>query len=123
MSAQTKLILQLQFKLNGLLQSLPRNEGEIRAVQEEIAYIMRWKGSPRKGELERIRARFGLDGSAHANPWPIEPVNHAALPVSPPSVNKERWLYVRFCIECDGELVPQGQRFVCKNSDCRLNVI
>lgn len=58
MNAKHKIMAQLLLKWQEAL--VAENLSEVRAIQEEIAYIDRAKGSIKLRELERIRLRFGL---------------------------------------------------------------
>jgi hypothetical protein len=122
MTAKHKLALQLQFRLQEML-TQGGDPAEIKAIQEEIAYVLRISGTPRKTEIERVRTRFNLTGKSTDLPKEIVPMNHGAAPPPQPKRDQERLLYLRFCVHCDAELAPWDRRWRCVNPMCSLNLI
>jgi hypothetical protein len=110
MTQINKIMAELLLKWQEMLQA--KNFGEVRAIQEEFAYLSRLHGcAVRQKEFERIRLRFGLKSDMLDT---IGPVDHAPPPRSIGKAERRAYNAIaRFCINCDTELRLVGNHYEC----------
>ena len=143
---QIKLIAELQTKIRENLEKNPK--ADIRGLSAELAYVERVGGHLKGTERMRIRLRWGLGCEAVKqvstfvdvapilaelrSPAPIPTVSKRPragmettfLALEPPAKLPAHWrrekaLYERFCVHCDGEMEEQPvRRFRCVNLAC-----
>lgn len=102
-----KLLYAMQVRL----QEMVRNGEDTRALQAELVYAMDHRGALKMREEERIRSTYDLQ--PRKPPVKVQSGTDSSVTapdaVSPPMVVKkeprgeELW-YVRFCVNCEGQL-------------------